>query len=77
METNTRFVISQNIRHRRIASRVSQLKLAASVNYSRKWLSGVENGRGSIPAECLPTIAKTLNTTITDLYIPGRFYGED
>ncbi|MGL5065739.1 MAG: helix-turn-helix domain-containing protein [Microcoleus sp.] len=74
---NPRFVISRNIRHRRIYLGLTQSRVAATVNYSNVWLSHVENGRGSIPAECLPAIARELKTTITDLYIPGRFYVDD
>lgn len=77
MDNNTRFVISRNIRHRRLYLGLTQGRVAAAVNYSNVWLSHIENGRGSVPAECMPAIAQTLKTTITDLYKPGRFYGEE
>lgn len=56
---------------------LTQGEVAATISYSNVWLSHIEHGRGSVPAECMPAIAQTLQTTITDLYQPGRFYGED
>jgi transcriptional regulator with XRE-family HTH domain len=76
-EMDTRFVISRNVRNRRLACGLTQSRLGAVVNYSNVWICHVENGRASIPAECMPAIANALDTTIEDLYKPRRFYVED
>jgi len=65
---DVRKVIGENIRIRRVAAKLSQEKLAASVGVEQSYLSGLEAGRRNPTAVTLWHVAIALKTK------PGVFF---
>ncbi len=57
----------KRVRERRVAIGLSQEKFATKCGLDRTYISGIERGQRNVSLRNILTIAKALNTTISEL----------
>ena len=65
MEILERF--GKRVRERRLATGLSQEKFAAKCGLDRTYISGIERGQRNVSLRNIQTIAKALDTSISEL----------
>lgn len=63
-----RLILGQNIRHYRQRAALSQEKLAEKAELSTVFINRIEAGKENISVDALQRIAKSLGTSLCDLF---------